>query len=567
MSKIVIGESGKKHVAMDLDVLIRTRLLIQANSGKGKSWLLRRIAEQLFGKVQVIIIDPEGEFATLRERFDYVLVGKGGETAAHPRIAAMTAQRLLELRACAVIDLYEMKPSERHSYVRLFLDAMIDAPKKLWHPVVVILDEAHVYCPEKGAGESEAAEAVIGMATRGRKRGYCLIPATQRLGKFRKDAAAEMLNVAIGGTFIDIDRKRAADALGVYGHDVNPFFDEIRLLERGNFYCLGPAISDTRILVKIGPVETTHPEAGSAKHAAEAPPTPDKIKALLPRLADLPKEAEEKAKTVSDLQAQIRQLKADLKARPIEAASSAPDDRAIQRAIKAATEPLRKQLTEMQRNAVRVKTALAQAQGVIEATIKTVIPDSLSVAITPPTIVTRQLDRPIPARPIAMESVDGELSGPERRILQAMSELASIGKTSPAKNMVAAWSSYSPIGGAFGNPIGKLRSRGLIDYPSAGVITLTEAGRQIIGHVEPPDEQEIWRRIEATCTGPEQKILRALIDNAGQEEISKTELAEKSGYSPIGGAFGNPIGALRTKGLLDYPRQGFVKAADWLFAA
>src|SRR5581483_9975917 len=136
MSKIVIGKHSGKDVRIDLDTLLRTRLLIQANSGKGKSWLLRRLAEQLFGKVQVVIIDPEGEFATLREKFDYVLVGKGGETAAHPRIAAMTAQRLLELRACAVIDLYEMKPSERHSYVKLFLESMIDAPKNLWHPVV-----------------------------------------------------------------------------------------------------------------------------------------------------------------------------------------------------------------------------------------------------------------------------------------------------------------------------------------------------------------------------------------------------------------------------------------------
>ncbi len=287
MSKIVIGD----HAKLDIDVLLRTRLLIQANSGKGKSWLLRRLAEQLFGKVQVIIIDPEGEFATLREKFDFVLVGKGGETAAHPRIAGLTAQRLLELRACAVIDIYELKPSERHSYVKNFLDALIDAPKNLWHPLVVIVDEAHVYCPEKGAGESEAAEAVIGMATRGRKRGYCLVAATQRLGKFRKDAAAEMLNICVGGTFIDIDRKRAADALGVYGQEVHPFFDEIRLLEKGKFYCLGPAISDQRILVSVGDVETTHPEAGSARHAAEPPPTPQKIKALLPSLADLPKEA------------------------------------------------------------------------------------------------------------------------------------------------------------------------------------------------------------------------------------------------------------------------------------
>lgn len=88
MSTFVVGESSGKNVKMDIDTLLRTRLLIQANSGKGKSWLLRRIAEQLFGKVQVIIVDPEGEFATLREHFDYVLVGKGGETAAHPRIAA-----------------------------------------------------------------------------------------------------------------------------------------------------------------------------------------------------------------------------------------------------------------------------------------------------------------------------------------------------------------------------------------------------------------------------------------------------------------------------------------------
>ncbi len=67
--KIILGKVGSKAAHLDLDALLRGRLLIQANSGKGKSWLLRRIAEELFGKVQVIIIDPEGEFATLREKF------------------------------------------------------------------------------------------------------------------------------------------------------------------------------------------------------------------------------------------------------------------------------------------------------------------------------------------------------------------------------------------------------------------------------------------------------------------------------------------------------------------
>lgn len=317
MSKIVIGTTTDgKNAQIDVDVLLRTRLLLQANSGKGKSWLLRKLCELLFGKVQVIVIDPEGEFATLREKYDYVLVGKGGETAAHPRIASLTAQRLLELRASAVIDLYEMKPSERHAYVKAFLEAMIDAPKNLWHPVVVIVDEAHIFCPEKGAGESEASESFIGLATRGRKRGYCLVAATQRLGKLRKDAASELNNVIIGGTFIDVDRKRAADALGVYGPELHPFFNEIRILERGKFYCLGPAIATERVLVEVGQVETTHPEAGSSKYAGTAPPTPAKIKELLPRLADLPKEAEEKARTVAELQKKVRELEIELRKRP-----------------------------------------------------------------------------------------------------------------------------------------------------------------------------------------------------------------------------------------------------------
>jgi hypothetical protein len=44
--------------------------------------------------------------------------------------------------------------------------------------------------------------------SQGRKRGYAGIIATQRLSKFRKDAAAEANNVMIGRTWLDatIDR-------------------------------------------------------------------------------------------------------------------------------------------------------------------------------------------------------------------------------------------------------------------------------------------------------------------------------------------------------------------------
>ena len=136
-SRIMLGKSGENDAWLDVNELISTRLLIQGNSGAGKSWVIRRICEQLFGKIPVIIIDPEGDFASLREKFDYVLVGQNGETPAQIDTAQMVAHRLLDLRASAVCDIYELKPRERHEWVRLFLEAVIDAPKNLCRPTII----------------------------------------------------------------------------------------------------------------------------------------------------------------------------------------------------------------------------------------------------------------------------------------------------------------------------------------------------------------------------------------------------------------------------------------------
>lgn len=562
MSSIVVGKSGTKTVSLDIDALLRGRMLVQANSGKGKSWLLRRLAEQLFGKVQVIIIDPEGEFATLREKYGYVLVGKGGETPADPRSAALVAHKLLELRASAVCDLYEMKPASRHEWVQNFLEAMIDAPKNLWHPCVVMVDEAHIYAPEKGAGESVAAEGMIGMATRGRKRGFVLLPATQRLGKLRKDLAAEMQTVMIGGTFIDIDRKRAAETLGVYDAELHKFFDEIRVLDSGYFFALGPAISNERILVQVGTVETSHPEAGSGKHAAGPPPAPEAIAKLLAKLSDLPKEAEEKAKTEKELRIEVRSLKAQLRSQP---KAEQVDNPSLHRGCKAEIAALHAEAKALKAKGERIARTLQETASAAAAAFTVALRES-HVVTTAPTFHKRLGVAPKPyVTPIVGTSEDGgELGGPHRRILQALAELRSIGKHQAPKPMVASWAGYAPGGGAFINPLGALRTMGLVEYPASGMVTLTEAGVNQAGDAEPPDQEDINRRVLDTLGGPARKILAVLIDIHG-ERISRSELAERTGYSEGGGAFINPLGALHTAGFVDYPERGFVKAADWLF--
>ena len=82
---ITLGtDTTGKRVRLDTERLVTSRMLLQANSGGGKSWAIRRLLEQTHGKIQQLVIDPEGEFYTLREKNDYVLAGKGGDCPAGP---------------------------------------------------------------------------------------------------------------------------------------------------------------------------------------------------------------------------------------------------------------------------------------------------------------------------------------------------------------------------------------------------------------------------------------------------------------------------------------------------
>lgn len=292
-------------------------MLLQAASGGGKSYALRRIIEQCAGKVQIIVIDREGEFASLREKHDFIIAAaKDGDALAHPKTAALLARKLLETGVSAVLDIYELKKHEQIMFVKLFLDSMVSAPKNLWHPVLVILDEAHLFAPEKGSAES--LQSVIDLSTLGRKRGFGLIAATQRIAKFNKDAAADLLNKMVGLTGLDIDVKRAAEDLGF---TTKESVQSLKHLEAGEFFIVGPAFSREVVKVRTGPVHTTHPKPGSRQILVPPKPTAAILK-VLPQLADLPKEAEQQAKSLEDLRKDNAQLKREL--HMAQHASSAP---------------------------------------------------------------------------------------------------------------------------------------------------------------------------------------------------------------------------------------------------
>lgn len=135
---------GKGRGALSIDAarLVEGRCLIQGASGSGKSYLVRVLVEQTIpAGLQTIILDPEGEFSTLRERCNVLIAGREGDVPTALRSAKLLARRIAETGVSTVVDMSALKLDERRQFVAIFCDTLDALPKKHERPLVVVLDE------------------------------------------------------------------------------------------------------------------------------------------------------------------------------------------------------------------------------------------------------------------------------------------------------------------------------------------------------------------------------------------------------------------------------------------
>ena len=239
---------------LDLEELLATRLLVQGNSGSGKSHLLRRLLEQSAPWVQQTVIDPEGDFVTLGERFGHLVI----DAEAHSEQGLeLAGERARIHRVSTVLNLEGLDAENQLRRAAAFLDGMFQVGREHWYPMLVVVDEAQLFAPAVAGEVSDDARrlsltAMTNLMCRGRKRGLAGVIATQRLAKLAKNVAAEASNFLMGRTFLDIDMARAADLLGMERRQAEAFRD----LERGHFMALGPAMSRRPLRVRIGVTDT-----------------------------------------------------------------------------------------------------------------------------------------------------------------------------------------------------------------------------------------------------------------------------------------------------------------------
>jgi len=184
------------HISRDLDInledLIGQCIAILGIRGSGKSNTAGVIFEELLeNNYPLSIIDIEGEYFGLKEKYEVLVVGKGEgvEIEIDAHCAGEIAHVSMEQNVPVVFDLSGFLSDERTEVLKAYLSALWNLAGTLRKPYMIGIEEAHEFIPQ--GVKNELKEMIARIALRGRKRGLGAIIVSQRSAKVDKDVLSQ----------------------------------------------------------------------------------------------------------------------------------------------------------------------------------------------------------------------------------------------------------------------------------------------------------------------------------------------------------------------------------------
>lgn len=537
-------------LSIDIDRLIGSHACIVANSGGGKSGLIRRLLEITHGRIQHVVLDIEDEFYTLRERYDYVIAGgDGGDAPARVDNAEGLALATLTHGFSLIVQLNDLGASAP-MFVGRFLEAMIGAPRNLWRPMLIVLDEAQRFAPQDG--NTEATAGVKALTGQGRKRGFTAVLASQRIAKIDADVRGDVNNWLLGRVGQALDRRTMADALGFAPSSAEA--RQLQGLADRTFWGFGPAISRTPTLFRVDDVVTTPVRPGQAK--VTTPPPPEALRKILAGIAATSAEQRE--------------------ASAIAAYDAGADVGAL--------------LIEKEAEITRLGDRAAYFQGLflgrasllasVEKRIRKIADDIAAVVTSDDpseTVDAVSADAPAPGKPVSRGTDGGEArrrtvpkspasaspkpspDGEDQNLRRGRKALLPLAKIYPARLTEKQWATiakFSQSGGTWGTYKGALRNAGFIDEVD-GKWGATLAGVEACGidpEPLPPPGPELARFWGGLVPG-----VRRMVDVLIKRSPHFTTingLAADLAMAAGGGTFGTYVGRLRANSLIEEQGKG-----------
>lgn len=599
-----------KGLTLPLEVVTQT-IGILAKRRAGKSYAMRRFAEQLFkAGQQIVIVDPKGDQWGIRSAADGVSPGLpvvilGGERADVPlevHGGEIVAKLVVEERASVLLDLSVFRKREVAVFMSDFLENLyrLKAREIYRTPMMLILDEADAIAPQKPMdGEQRMLGAAEDIVRRGGQRGIGCTLVTQRSAVINKNVLTQIQILITLRTIAPQDLSAIDAWVDVHGtnEERKTLKESLPALPVGDAWVWSPGWPTVEGIfqrVHVLPIETfdsaATPKPGERRIEPKNLADVD-LDALSKQMAATIERAKatdpkELNRRVADRDKTIRELKAQIE-------KSATAKPAIgKETIKKVEKPvvLAKHLQRMEKYRDALESIIQRAASLLDGAkvaqveIVKVIGDAKAVnaqtvattAPPRPTVREEQTRDYVPIKPARQVMADldkattnGEISGVMQKILDAIAEFEVMGIDRVPKVQAAFMAGYSNLmSKSFANAMGSLRSAGYITYPDSDSLAFTNAGRALANDVSAPlSTEELQGRIRELLGGVHENIIKQIIP-VYPDAVEKADLAKACGYSNVmSKSFANALGRLRTLGFIDYPSTGYVAATNLLFPA
>ncbi len=184
--------SISRDLNINLEDLIGQCIGILGIRGSGKSNTAGVIFEELLANnYPLSIVDLEGEYFGLKEKYEVLVVGKGEgvEIEIDAHCAGEIAHVSMEQNVPVVLDLSGFLSEERTELLKAYLSALWNLAGTLRKPYMIGIEEAHEFIPQ--GVKNELKEMIARIALRGRKRGLGGIFVSQRSAKVDKDVLSQ----------------------------------------------------------------------------------------------------------------------------------------------------------------------------------------------------------------------------------------------------------------------------------------------------------------------------------------------------------------------------------------
>lgn len=586
--------------------------------GAGKSNLGRVFAEELFASsIPFVVFDPIGNWHGIRAGRDGrpgggvpvpIFGGDHGDLPLDRSSGHRIADLVLDRRLSCVLDLShaDFSETDKRRFLVDFGDRLFRKKSRESGWLTLIMEEADDYAPQstKGTAVLEALGMFQRLVKRGRFKGLGALMITQRSAAINKDLLYMVGTLIVFRTTGPRDQEAVAgwvkhNALG------DELLASLPTLEDGEAWVIAPEALGSIDRVHFRRM-TTFDTGATPEHDAGGKVKPATLVDIdVPALSKELAEAVERAKADDPrhLKAELQRLRAELakpQASPARGATKpeAPPKRvevpvlkdAQVKRLEAAADRIDRAMVQLGKWAqlftgterevrnvgAEIKAAVAAARDTQRGTAGRILAaDGRSRAAVPhpgrgiaALIPDRPAPRPVPPRPPrAIAAANGDLSGPEQRILDALAELEALGVRQPERIQVAILADYSNLNSkGFANALGALSSAGRISYPVPGRIALTPDGRALANQVDAPrTPQELQARVLELLGGVHARVLTPLLQ-AYPHPLDRIKLAGEAGYGNLNSkGFANALGRLRSLGFIDYPATGQVAAQPVLF--